>query len=157
MKINIFLIALFFLSINAAAQEENLEYIDKNYLENIKSVKIHSNKSILSPPIVNLNTGELIVCTFDDLDADIKSYTYSIVHCNANWEPSDIESSVYIKGFDEEDLETYEFSSATLQPALSTDLNVIYAKLVPIGKTGSHAVAWLNSETLDGLLGLLTL
>ena len=53
--------------------------------------------------------------SFDDLDADIKDYYYTIIHCNSDWTASDLMTSEYISGFTDEPITNYEFSFNTIQ------------------------------------------
>ncbi|MBC8266336.1 MAG: DUF5103 domain-containing protein [Flavobacteriales bacterium] len=81
----------------------------------IKTVLCHKTEEELSLPILNLNSDEQLLVSFDDLDADIKDYYYTIIHCNADWTPSDLMQSEYISGFTDEPITDYEFSFNTIQ------------------------------------------
>ena len=37
--------------------------------------------------------------SFDDIDGDVKQYSITFVHCNADWTPSDLMISEYLNGF----------------------------------------------------------
>jgi hypothetical protein len=65
-------------------------------------------------PIVQL--GDPIRLEFDDLSASEQDYYYRIVHCDYNWEPSQLLKSQYLKGVDNQRIITYENSYTTLQP-----------------------------------------
>ena len=95
------LLALFFLL--AQAQE-----YDSTYLSNLRSVRLHLAGLPLSNPILDLGGSSVLEFSFDDLDADVKSYTYTIVHCNADWLPSKLTSFEYIDGFTEDRIRDFE-------------------------------------------------
>jgi hypothetical protein len=103
---------------NAFAQEEeeNINYEEQIFLDNIKSIKLFPNSLPLAPPIIPLGGNSRLLLSFDDLDKDAKNYVYSVVHCNADWTPSDIEEMDYLDGFPEGDIEEYNFSFNTLMP-----------------------------------------
>lgn len=65
-------------------------------------------------PIVQL--GEPILLEFDDLSASEQDYYYRIVHCDYNWEPSQLLRSQYLRGMDNQRIIEYENSYTTLQP-----------------------------------------
>lgn len=95
------------------AQDENLRYYDHIYKDNIKSVKFHVDGGYLTYPIVDLDSDAPLLLSFDDIDGDMKSYVYTFVHCNANWEPSTISEMEYLDGFSEGDISDYEYSFST--------------------------------------------
>ncbi len=102
--------------ITYAQDEESMKYEDKVYKDFVGAVRFHVNGADLSLPMIDLTDGQLYL-TFDDLDADVKYYYYTIVHCNKDWEPSkDLNDMDYIDGFTEEEIDNYEFSTNTLQP-----------------------------------------
>ncbi len=68
----------------------------------------------LGYPIISLSNADKLVLTFDDLDADVKDYSYTLVHCNADWKVSNLSSLEYIDGFEVEDILDYEYSFNTL-------------------------------------------
>lgn len=113
MKKNILLWALSIAITALQAQDEGLRFYDYVYLNNIKSVKLHVQGLLLSQPIMNLNTPAGLKLSFDDMDGDTKRYVYTVVHCDANWEPSKLTEAEYINGFQEGDIETFDYSFKT--------------------------------------------
>ena len=92
-------------------------YIYKNGSLNIqiKTLLCHKKEDELSLPILNLNTDNQLLISFDDLDADIKDYYYTIIHCNSDWSKSDLMQNEYIGGFTDKPITDYEFSFNTIQ------------------------------------------
>ena len=95
----------------------NSVYIYKNGSLNIqiKTLLCHKKEDELSLPILNLNTDNQLLISFDDLDADIKDYYYTIIHCNSDWSKSDLMQNEYIGGFTDKPITDYEFSFNTIQ------------------------------------------
>ena len=89
-------------------------FVDKNCKPNIKTVQFHRNGWDMSPPLIKMNTGEKLKLTFDDLDADGKEYSYTIIHCDANWQQSDIEKYEYIDGYEEDYIYDFQYSANTI-------------------------------------------
>ncbi|MCG8329376.1 MAG: DUF5103 domain-containing protein [Chitinophagales bacterium] len=106
------------------AQDEDLLYEDYVYTGNIFSTKFHVTGLFLSYPIVDLESGATLTLSFDDLDADVKDYFYTIVHCDRDWEPSDLLEMEYIDGFTEERITNYEFSFKTFWPFTHYELTL---------------------------------
>ena len=98
-----------------SAQDENLVYEDEIYLDYIKSVKFHHQGLFTSMPIIDLNSSGKLVLSFDDLEANDKEYIYEIIHCDKDWNPSDIEEVEFLDGFNLEEIDDVDFSRGTYQ------------------------------------------
>ena len=98
-----------------ASPEFKTIYKNESFSQQIKTLLCHKIEDELSLPILNLNSEDQLLMSFDDLDADIKDYYYTIIHCNADWTASDLMQSEYISGFADEPITDYEFSFNTLQ------------------------------------------
>jgi hypothetical protein len=92
-----------------------LRYEDRTYRKSISSVVLSPDEASMLPPIILLNSKEVLHFSFDDLDGDFKSLYYTVIHCNAEWEPSDVSNMDYIDGFPEQQISDYSFSRSTLQ------------------------------------------
>lgn len=90
-----------------------MRYDDFTYDDSIKSVLLYNTRSELSYPIINLGSGDLIKLSFDDLRRNLTIYYFTIIHCNGNWEPSNLSQSEYIKGFYEDEIFDYKYSTNT--------------------------------------------
>ena len=66
-------------------------------------------------PMLVLGDDRQIEISFDELSHDPHYYSYTVVHCNADWSPSDIHSSEYLQGFTTLDINDYEQSVNTTQ------------------------------------------
>ncbi len=106
------LVTLLFCSPNIA-QDFDIDYKDFTYNTDIRSVKMHLEGLPLSYPIIILNDNARLQLSFDDLGGDVRDYAYTIVHCDADWTPSDLEELEYLDGFPGELLENYSFSFNT--------------------------------------------
>ncbi|MBI5219105.1 MAG: DUF5103 domain-containing protein [Bacteroidia bacterium] len=106
---------------NSITGKDTAEYFDENYIRykdfiyksNIHTVLLYKEGWELSPPIIDLANPVKLIFSFDDLDADSKSYSYTFIHCDANWQPSDIVTSDYIDGFAENRITDYAYSFNT--------------------------------------------
>jgi hypothetical protein len=99
--------ALFYFTL-ATAQVEN--EIVPPY--NIKTVSfVQNNQNVV--PIFQL--GDAFQLQFDDLYGNDASYFYEIVHCDYNWNPSDIQKRDYLQGFDNQRIQESSSSFNCLQ------------------------------------------
>ncbi|HLP11297.1 MAG TPA: DUF5103 domain-containing protein [Flavobacteriales bacterium] len=99
--------------------EKEVLMTDKVYKDNIKSVICHSSMSEISAPIIAMNTDEFVTIRFDDLDNSVKTYNYSIIHCNADWTASDLMEIEYLDGFFQGNITHYDYSFNTLLPYIN--------------------------------------
>ncbi|NVO20310.1 MAG: DUF5103 domain-containing protein [Bacteroidetes bacterium] len=100
---------------NAYFNENRLQYTDHTYVNYIKSIELFRVGFELSDPVIQLNTDEKLQLRFDDLEGNIKQYYYTLVHCDANWQPTQIWQNEYLEGNLESQIEQYDFSFNTRQ------------------------------------------
>ncbi|MEL6719902.1 MAG: type IX secretion system plug protein domain-containing protein, partial [Bacteroidota bacterium] len=89
------------LPIFISAQPSDYRFDDFTYKEYIKSVKFHIENLEISYPIIDLESGNRLKLSFDDLDYDVQNYFYRVVHCDMDWEVSGLSELEYIDGFTE--------------------------------------------------------
>lgn len=96
---------------------QDLVYNNENFApERIKSIQMQIAGSEFSMPIVVLGSGTRLHLRFDDLDPEVKNFTYDIVHCDRNWFPTDLDRLDYLEGFEREELDDFKFSLSTRVP-----------------------------------------
>jgi hypothetical protein len=99
-----------FLALRLSAQEDGIRYSDNVYTDDIRSVKFHVDGLLASMPILELGRGGSLLLSFDDMRDSYVGYTYTIVHCNADWQPSGLTEFEYIDGFASQRIEQFEYS-----------------------------------------------
>lgn len=94
---------------------QNKPYRTASIDSRIHSLKVESGNGLLYPPVISLNADEYINISFDLFEEEHQDLSYSIVHCNANWQPSMLSSLEYIDGFDIQEVYDWELSFNTYQ------------------------------------------
>lgn len=106
-------IVLVLLPLTAFCQKE-LIYDNMIYEPSIKTVQINiaggSVENVIAPPVVQKDQKRLVL-SFDDLREDADYYYVYLIHCNANWEPSDVRAGMYLTGYNEFEIVNFEFSA----------------------------------------------
>lgn len=97
--------------------------IDSVYNNSIFTVQLYKNGWELSYPVITLNSDEKLKLSFDDTSKNIKNYCYTLIHCNSNWEPSDLSFPEFADGFVQNQITDYLFSTNTI-------INYIHYSLV---------------------------
>jgi len=87
---------------------------DSVYMPNIYSAKFYLKGNPLAYPVISPNGTNQLELEFDDLDADVKSYYYTYQLCNADWTPVQISTFDYIRGFAQNQITDYHYSSVAL-------------------------------------------
>lgn len=100
-------IALFFFNMHGS-QAQNVERVYKPYIQTAQLYQYGNQQSM---PVYTLNSGDKLELEFDDLQGSLKSYYYTYVLCDYNWQPVDLNPFDYIKGFTQNRISTYRYSS----------------------------------------------
>lgn len=95
------------LSLSASAQESVC------FSPRIKTLQVKVNGEWGEAPVMLLHGQNWMEISFDDLQAGYERYTYTITHCNADWTQSDLLTSEYMTGFNDQRIDDYEPSIGT--------------------------------------------
>lgn len=77
------------------------------------SLQTKVNGNDLMPPIIMLGSDDVLSIGFDELASDRRYMRYELIHCSATWQPDALLPSEYVDGFNEAEVEIYDFSQAT--------------------------------------------
>jgi Ni/Co efflux regulator RcnB len=97
-----------------AQDDDNPRNEERIFDPNIRSVQMLVGGSILALPIVELNGGAGLALEFDHLGTDLKNYSYTLRHCNSDWQPSILQDNEYLGVFTEDIIFDFYNSSGTL-------------------------------------------
>ena len=79
----------------------------------IRTVQCYPAGSPAAEPVIEIGSGQQLAFSFDDLSADVNTYTYKIVHCDPDWNSSNLSPFTYLNGFFSNPLDNYEYSYNT--------------------------------------------
>ncbi len=104
---------------SAKHDTSKVEYADDNFIRfqnfsykpTIKTVRLHQAGLELSDPLIELGSSTVLEFSFDDLGGDIEDYYYTVILCNHDWQPSELDPMDYIEGFTENSFSDYTFSN----------------------------------------------
>ncbi len=82
----------------------------------IKTVLCHPVDHPFNEPVIELGTNQQLFFAFDDLSEKVNSYSYKIVHCDPEWNSSNLSPLKYLNGFYNNRIDQYLYSFNTIIP-----------------------------------------
>ena len=109
------LICALFVSVGLFAQNFDLPCDNLNYKPEVQTVLLYAGDNQLSDPIIPLDDMvERLTLSFDLIDGEGEILNYTFIHCNYEWQPTEIQRIQYALGFESDRLDDYAFSRNTL-------------------------------------------
>ena len=124
---------------------------DHIYVTTIHTVELFKKGFDLSPPIIELGSEVPLVLRFDDFSPDPENFSYTVVHCNADWQPSDLAPSQYINGTPTDFVPAAKQSFNTLQPFLEYELEFPNEMMQPT-VAGNYLLKVYNGSDQENLV-----
>ncbi len=120
---------------------------DHVYRDHIKTVMLAPAGNPLQPPVINLNSGQKLELSFDDLDGDVKNYYYTLILCNTDWKPTTLNPFNYMDGFLENRINDYHYSTLSLQHYTHYSVSLPNANCKPILPGNYLLKVYLDGDT----------
>ena len=95
MKKTLFLLTVL-ISLSLSAQ---ITYHTQIFNSNIKTLQIGIQGEKMGLPILELNSSNVLSVSFDEMSYEAHSYSFKVLHCNADWTPSNLNTNEYLSGF----------------------------------------------------------
>ncbi|GAB4383504.1 MAG: DUF5103 domain-containing protein [Salibacteraceae bacterium] len=128
-----------------------LRYINFTYKPEVKSVVLHKSQWPLSPPIIELNSGEQLELHFDILDSALANLMYTVIHCDYDWKPSQLDKQEYMTGQFEDFINQYDYSRNTYQKYIHYSLS-IPNDVIQLTRSGNYLLKVYVSGDEDDLI-----
>lgn len=146
-------ILLFLLVLSSLYSLGQRVYDNTCYDDKVATVILQKNIGIYDPlPVLNLGSSESLKLSFDMLDPQNEFLNYSIIHCNRNWMPSDLQPMDYVNGNTMGEITDYKFSTNTYQTYTHYSLNFPTEEMA-LTKSGNYILkVFRNFDEEDILL-----
>jgi len=145
---SIFLLTLSCIYANAINKVDTRTQI---FNPNFKTLQVTVEGNELFPPVINLDGSTKINISFDELSTDMRYLRYSLTHCNADWQPSQLIDSEYIDGFNYANVEDYSFSSGTFANYVHYNIGVPNENM-KFTKSGNYLLSVYPEDNPDNIL-----
>lgn len=106
-------------------------YDNNVYRPEIKSVEFYNTAKQASFPIIRLGSDEKVLLAFDNLKGGSQTYNYTIEHCDANWNSSNISPAEYLQNYNDDRITDYSYSTGTIQKYTHYQLNLPNEYIAP--------------------------
>ena len=93
----------------------------------------------LSDQVLSLNTRDRLLLSFDDLEGGNKDLSYTFIHCDVHWQPSDINFFDVVKGYTEDRIRDYSTAFNSYQSYTHYSLSFPNESIRPI-KSGNYII-----------------
>ncbi|MBK7883070.1 MAG: DUF5103 domain-containing protein [Chitinophagaceae bacterium] len=120
---------------------------DYTYSPNIATVRFHMYGNQTTLPIYTINSNDQLELHFDDLQSTVKNYYYTYQLCDYNWIPVNLNPFDYIKGFTQQRISNYRYSSVAFTKYTHYQAILPEKNSTPI-KSGNYLVkVYLDGDT----------
>jgi len=104
---------LLFASMLCLTLSAQTPYRTQIFQQNIKTLQIGVVGVKLGLPIIELNSSNVLQVSFDEMSREAHSYSYKVIHCNADWTPSGLNTNEYLSGYTTANITDYATSLNT--------------------------------------------
>ena len=120
--------------------------------ERIRSMQVTLNDNQFAPPVLTIGTNDVLTFSFDHIADDRSYFRYRLIHCNANWQPSDLVDSEIINGFNEGIIDNFAFSRGTTVNYVNYVFSLPNDNMTPL-VSGNYLVVIYEESKPDEILG----
>ncbi len=147
MPIVIATISLFGTELSLWAEDTATAIFDPSF----RTMKIWNPDDFMGTPVIRLGSEDRLWLTFDQLAYDREELGASLIHCNADWQPSALQETEYLDSFNFEDIEDFGYSTNTFQHYVNYRIEIPSEKLRPV-KSGNYLLRVFPRDTPDDTL-----
>lgn len=116
-----------------------------------RTLKVQVENDFLSPPVITLGGDDRIIFSFDEIGDDFSELRFRLIHCNADWQPSQLVETEYLGGFNIADIADYAFSQNTFVHFVNYRVTIPSDDMQPL-VSGNYLIQVFDSYDPDTVL-----
>lgn len=147
----LFNVILMLSPVAAAAKTSEFNYQNAVYRNEIKSVQLYREGNELSIPVIELDSDAHLILKFDDLSEDSKNFSYTLIHCDADWNESYIRQNEYLDGIPDNPVTDFALSFNTTFKYVNYQLRIPNDGCNP-KISGNYALVVFENNNRDSLV-----
>lgn len=106
----------------------------------VKTLQIKNDQEErLIRPILELGGSDVLTVSFDELSHNVRNFSYTLHHCNADWSISTLHTNEFVSGFTTADITNYSFSENTTQLYINYRFSFPNSEMTP-KISGNYAI-----------------
>ncbi len=144
-KIILALVSVFVLLTNCFAQD------GETRSPLVHSIKLFRRGDQTTLPVINIGGTEQIELHFDDFQNSSKSYYYTYQLCDADWTPANLSQMDYLRGFSQNRITQYRFSSIAYTRYVHYQINLPTNDCMP-SRSGNYLLKVFSNGDTSKLL-----
>lgn len=132
-----------------ATKDSTIRYTNAIYEKDFRTVRLVQATSGLNIPIMQLGQTEALLLEFDQISSERDYYQYTLIHCDARWNPTSLQKSQALEGQGFESIENVNFSNGTLMQYVHYSINVPSTNVKPRLSGNYLLVVYRNFDEAD--------
>ncbi|MEO8588884.1 MAG: DUF5103 domain-containing protein [Flavobacteriales bacterium] len=124
---------------------------DHTYSPTVHTVQLFKEGFEMAPPVIQLGSAEAVVLRFDDLQPNVENLSYTLVHCDAHWQPSDLMQGQYLEGAYNDFVPSGRQSFNTLQPFIEYEVR-LPNDIMRISMSGNYLIKVYRDSDQEDLV-----
>lgn len=97
-----------------------------------KSLQVEVEGRRMMPPVISLNSDDRILISFDEIADERRYMRYELIHCDASWRPEGLVDSEFLDGFNQGDIDDFDYSRATTVHYVNYRIAIPNAQMRPL-------------------------
>ncbi|MGB3182453.1 MAG: DUF5103 domain-containing protein [Cyclobacteriaceae bacterium] len=136
---------------SSTVPDTNTPLANDVFTSDLRTVRLYVNtgdvNDAMFPPVVPLVQAAPLLLEFDDLNGEYTQYAYKIIHCDADWTPSNLSNLEYLFDYNEFNITQHEFSYNTRTPYVH-----YYTALPKVKRPGNYVLQLYRNDAPGNIL-----
>lgn len=124
--------ALLFLVGTLSLSAQTSDTRQRIYHPAFKSLQVEVEGRRMMPPVISLNSDDRILISFDEIADERRYMRYELIHCDASWRPEGLVDSEFLDGFNQGDVDDFDYSRATTVHYVNYRIAIPNAQMRPL-------------------------